>query len=77
VWYTLRRTWENDGDFVFVVEFLRKYGYVERFPDPVKGWPYIQFNVGEHKYWTMGCPCEPGPYDDKVDTILINRKPPA
>src|SRR5262249_45474984 len=73
--YTLRRKWENDADFVFVVLFIRRWGYVERFPDPVKGWPYIQFDVGGFKHWTMGCSIgEAGTYTSN-DTVLINRKP--
>jgi hypothetical protein len=68
-WYTLRRQWENDNDFVFVVQFIRRYGLVERFPDPVKGWPYIYFDLDGFHYWTMG---------DELDaTTLINRKPLA
>ena len=27
------------------------------------------------KYWTMGFPCNPGPFHPDRDTILINRKP--
>jgi hypothetical protein len=72
--YTLRRAWERDGDFVPVVQFIRFYGYVERFPDPANGWPYVMMKVGRFKYWTMGDRCEPGPYGPG-DTILINRKP--
>jgi hypothetical protein len=82
-WYTLRWTWEANPllgeapneDFVWVVKFIRQYGYVERFPDPVKGWPYVMMNIGNFKHWTMGARCEPGPYNRNEDTILINRKP--
>lgn len=74
-WYTLRKRWENDDDFVAVVLFIRKYGYVERFPDPVKGWPYIQFNVNGFKYWTMGGPIGEKDTYGYWDTTLINRKP--
>jgi hypothetical protein len=82
-WYTLRRAWEPlpllgeppQEDFVWVVRFIRQYGYIERYPDPVKGWPYVMCNIGNFKYWTMGARCEPGPYNPARDTILINRKP--
>jgi hypothetical protein len=76
-WYTLRKNWVDDDDFVFVVQFIRRWGYVERFPDPKRGWPYILLGVDSFKYWTMGDPCEPGPYNPSGQdcTILINRKP--
>jgi hypothetical protein len=65
--YTLRNRWENADDFVLVVEFIRRYGDVERFPDPATGWPYIVLRLGEYKYWSMG---------EEIDqTTLINRKP--
>jgi hypothetical protein len=74
-WYTLRKTWENDDDFVTVVLFIRKYGYVERFPDPVKGWPYITMDIAGFHYWSMGCPIGDKDTYTYWDTILINRKP--
>jgi hypothetical protein len=75
-WYTLRRRWENDGDFVFVVQFIRRHGLVERFPDPQRGWPYIYLDLDGFHYWTMGARCERGPYGDwPEDETLINRKP--
>ncbi len=66
-WYTLRKAWTDDGAFVEAVEFIRRHGVVERYPDPEKGRKYIVLILGEHKYWTMGWPVE--------KTILINRKP--
>jgi hypothetical protein len=78
-WYTLRRRWQNDSDFVFVVGFIRAWGSVERFPDPEKGWPYVCLDVEGYHYWTMGGPCEPTPPDESgpEETVLINRKPLA
>jgi hypothetical protein len=74
--YTLRRKWDNDSDFVFVVKFIRRYGFVERFPNPQKGWPYIYLDLDGFHYWTMGARCEEGPYGDwPADEININRKP--
>jgi hypothetical protein len=66
-WYTLRKKWESDEDFVLVVQFIRLYGSVERFPNPDRGWPYIYMDIDGFHYWTMGSPIE--------QTILINRKP--
>jgi len=60
--YTLRKLWQHDKNFVRAVKFIRKYGYVYRF----RGRPYIQFDINEHFYWTMGDPID--------KTILINRK---
>jgi hypothetical protein len=76
-WYTLRRKWQNDSDFVFVVKSIRAWGQVERFPDPVKGWPYIALDVEGFHYWTMGGPCELAPPEEwgPEETVLINRKP--
>jgi SAM-dependent methyltransferase len=60
--YTLRKHWEADSDFVWVVEYLRAFGYSTFF----RSTRYIQINVNEHFYWTMGAPIPA--------TILINRK---
>lgn len=60
-WYTLRETWENDRDFIFVVKFIREHGYQEPFFKK----PLTRFNVDDMKYWTMG--------DTLDNTILINR----
>lgn len=76
-WYTLRKTWANDADFVWAVEQIRLRGYRSKF----KGTWYIQLDVNDHFYWTMGWPI--GSMDwgwerlNKAGTILINRKPLA
>jgi len=59
--YTLRREWEDDA-FVRVVRYIREHGYRAVF----KGRAYMQLDVNEHFYWTMGAPLD--------QTILINRK---
>jgi 2-polyprenyl-3-methyl-5-hydroxy-6-metoxy-1,4-benzoquinol methylase len=67
-WYTLRKRWAADADFVRVVEAIRAHGYTEWY----YGRPYTMLNANGHKYWTMGAPIS--------ETILINRKvwaPPA
>ena len=66
--YTLRRTWDNDEDFIWCVEYIRRVGYEERFIGRV--WTYL--DVRELQYWTMGSPVP--------ETTLINRavrRPPA
>lgn len=66
-WYTLRKNWKNDQDFVDFVLFIREHGYQEVF----KGTTYTLFNINGYKYWTMGCAINTPsgePY-----TILINR----
>ncbi len=60
--YTLRKEWRCDDDFVRVVEYIREHGYKAYY----KGRPYMQLDVNEHFYWTMGAPIP--------QTILINRK---
>lgn len=61
-WYTLRKHWERDADFVWAVETIRRCGYEEI----SRGRPYIVFDLDGMKYWTMGAPV--------AETILINRK---
>jgi hypothetical protein len=73
-WYTLRKTWENDQDFIDVVHFIRAHGFQEVYPPGSKN-RYTVCVLGGFKYWTMGFPCKPGPYNPAYDTILINRKP--
>ncbi len=60
-WYTLRKTWENDEEFVACVQFIRDHGNVEYF----WGKPYTKLEHGGYKYWSMGYPLDV--------TILINR----
>lgn len=65
-WYTLRREWQRrkggDEEFVQTVQTIRAAGYRTLFA----GRQYIQMDVDNHFYWTMGAPL--------VETILINRK---
>lgn len=74
-WYTLRRTWARDEDFVFAVDLIRLLGQRRKFQ---RHW-YTQLDLGDHTYWTMGWPV--GSLDwgwarlNKAGTILINRKP--
>lgn len=75
-WYTLRKHWD-DAEFVFAVETLRRYGYRHRYD----GRWYVQLDVNDHFYWTMGNPI--GTLDwgwerlNARGTTLINRKPLA
>lgn len=74
-WYTLRKTWARDDDFVWAVEQIRLRGYRSKY----NGSWYTQLDVNDHFYWTMGWPI--GSFDwgwDRLNaggTILINRKP--
>ena len=61
-WYTLRRCWERDEDFVWTVQTIRRYGYEEIY----EGCFYTVLNIDGMKYWTMGAPIP--------ETVLINRK---
>lgn len=60
-WYTLRKAWERETDFIKAVQLIRQHGIVKHF----KGRPYTYFQANGHEYWTMGAPIE--------KTILINR----
>lgn len=62
--YTLRKEWPSeDVPFEAVVQFIRDYGYRERFKPT--GSVFTRLNVNGKKYWTMGAPLP--------TTILINR----
>jgi len=66
-WYTLRRTWDNDEDFIWCVEYIRRVGYQERFIGRV--WTY--FDAGEFCYWDCGGPTRHP--DVEIRVGLINR----
>jgi hypothetical protein len=68
-WYTLRKTWSLDEDFVWAVEQIRLRGYRHKYESK---W-YTQLDVHDHFYWTMGWPINYG--NGAPCTILINRKP--
>ena len=50
-----------EEEFVYFIKFIRKNGYKEMFWNK----PYICYNIGEWKYWTMGNPVD--------ETTIINR----
>lgn len=62
-WYTLRKKWTGPALFEDVVAYIREHGYTYRFGRR----DYLQLNINDHYYWTMGAPL--------AETILINRKP--
>lgn len=66
-WYTLRKNWNSDNDFIEFVKFIRLNGYPVFFGNR----KYIYFNINGFKYWTMGCPINNS--DGSPCTILINR----
>jgi len=66
--YTVRKTWERDEDFVFVVEQMRKYGWVGKFGKT----KYTYFDCNGWTYWTMGASINLP--DGSPHTIIINRK---
>lgn len=63
--YTLRKQWHDDASFDWVVEYIRRVGYEQRFIGRI--WTYYDVcgDAGAHQYWTMGSPVP--------ETILINR----
>jgi hypothetical protein len=68
-WYTLRKTWKKDEDFVRVVLYIRTQGHLEWWPSVEDGYPYVYLDLGGYHYWSM-----PGRLAGQV---LINRKPLA
>ena len=60
-YYTRRREWAEEGEFVWAVQFIRDHGEEEYFA----GRPYIYLYLDEWKYWSMG--------GSLLDTILINK----
>lgn len=66
-WYTLRKKWANDQDFVKTVIYIREYGKIEMY----RARGYICYRYNGYKYWTMGCPLHDC---SKTGTILINKK---
>ena len=64
-WYTLRRNWSSDAEFVRVVELMREHGQDEEYGKAKRRHRVLV--LGGFKYWTME--------SDITDTILINRKP--
>jgi len=65
-WYSVRREWEHDEEFVYFVEYIRKHGY-----DGVFGKRVFKYlNINGYKYWTMGAPIN---LDGKHHTIILNR----
>ena len=59
--YTLRNEWKS-SKFTDACRYIRTHGY----PYEFYGKTYIQLDINQHFYWTMGAPAE--------ETTLINRK---
>ena len=67
-WYSLRRLWLNDEDFIWAVEYIRRIGYEARFGGRI----FVYCDVLEHQYW----PCDGetrGPLEARTTVSLINR----
>lgn len=60
--YTKRKEWDNDDDFVEMVMMIRENGHQVFFAYK----PYIVLDVDGYRYWTQGSILE--------KTILINRR---
>jgi len=67
-WYTLRKRWARDEDFVWVVETMLRDGYDEIYAQR----QHRVMNVGGFKYWTY---CEGHTQVGAGTCDLINRKP--
>lgn len=79
--YSLRKTWECDEDFVWVVQTIRTIGDREKYPESGRHarWYHI-LNLGGAKFWPMNYPIGDLSWGwgrlNKAGTTLINRKPP-
>lgn len=65
-YYTLRKDFRRDIDFVNMAKHIREFGVKEKW----HGREFIYFYMNGWKYWTMGCPlhnCQ------KTGTVVINR----
>ncbi len=49
-WYTLRKNWASDEDFVWVIDALRRSGYQQRFGSLV----YLYTDIEQFQYWDCG-----------------------
>jgi hypothetical protein len=70
--YTPRKTWANDADFLFAASAIRLYGHREKYvpPGAVKAaYSETVFAAGEHFYWSGYLPV--------ASVHWINRKPLA
>lgn len=65
--YMLRKNFQDDKDFVWMVEYIRKYGVEEEWKAGRK-FTYLYLNGWQ--YWTMGAPIN---LNGEWHTILINR----
>ena len=65
-WYTLRKEWVSDEDFVNVVTWMRKFGYNHFFFER----KYTIITINKVQYWTMGAPIN---LSNEPHTILINK----
>jgi len=59
--YTLKKTWADQAKFEAAVQFIRDFGYREKFG---RSW-YTRLDINGDKFWSMGAPI--------ADTILVNR----
>jgi hypothetical protein len=63
-WYTRLEEWADDPEaFYALVALVRRDGEIRYYGR----WPYLECEIGEHTYWTMGYPVR--------DTTILNRRP--
>ncbi len=66
--YTLRRLWQNDGDFIWCVDHIRSVGYEQRFGGRI----FVYYDIGEHQYFATDGNVR-GPAGARTTVNLINR----
>ena len=65
--YCLRKNFEQDDDFVFLVNYIRENGVKEKWGTAT----YIYLYLDGYRYWTMGAPINYS--NGNPCTILINK----
>jgi len=69
--YTTKRSWGDQREFEWTCLLIRARGHKAKF----RGSTYIELQLGDCVYWTMGWPCRPLPgRPEHSATQLINRK---
>lgn len=48
--YTLRKNWDSQDDFIWIIDYMRKVGYQQKFGRKV----YTYYDVGDYQYWDCG-----------------------
>ena len=69
--YTTKKSWDDPREFEWTCLLIRARGKKRKY----NGSWYVQLDLGDYTYWSMGWPCRPLPgRPEHSATMLINRK---